>query len=143
MLFMRLWSIHPEYLDAKGLLGLWREALLAQKVLMGETKGYTEHPQLDRFKNHPLTICAIGSYLKYVYEEGRRRGYGLDKDKIIYTFPVEINVTSGQIIYEFEHLKKKLKTRDQEKYREISRVEVVKPHPLFRVIEGPKEVWEK
>ncbi|WP_368086417.1 pyrimidine dimer DNA glycosylase/endonuclease V [Nitrosomonas sp. Nm34] len=26
---MRLWSIHPKYLDAKGLLALWREGLQA------------------------------------------------------------------------------------------------------------------
>jgi len=30
---MRLWSLHPRYLDAKGLVALWREGLLAQKVL--------------------------------------------------------------------------------------------------------------
>jgi len=30
---MRLWTIHPKYLDRQGLLALWREALLAQKVL--------------------------------------------------------------------------------------------------------------
>ena len=37
---MRLWSIHPKYLGTKGLVALWREALLAQKVLQGNTKGY-------------------------------------------------------------------------------------------------------
>ena len=43
---MRLWSIHPRYLDSMGLVALWREALLAQAVLRGETKGYKFHPQL-------------------------------------------------------------------------------------------------
>ena len=41
---MKLWSIHPKYLDAKGLVALWREALLAQKVLDGKTEGYKNHP---------------------------------------------------------------------------------------------------
>ena len=36
---MRLWSLHPRYLDAKGLVALWREGLLAQAVLKGQTKG--------------------------------------------------------------------------------------------------------
>jgi hypothetical protein len=47
---MRIWSIHPKYLDIKGLVALWREALLAKHVLEGRTKGYRNHPQLDRFK---------------------------------------------------------------------------------------------
>jgi hypothetical protein len=33
---MRLWSLHPEYLDANGLVALWREALLAQAFLQGK-----------------------------------------------------------------------------------------------------------
>jgi hypothetical protein len=32
---MRLWSLHPRYLDAKGLQAVWREGLLAKKVLQG------------------------------------------------------------------------------------------------------------
>lgn len=140
---MRLWSIHPKYLDTKGLLGLWREALLAQKVLLGQTKGYTMHPQLDRFKRHPLTILAIGWYLYHVYKEGERRGYKFNRDKIIFAFPVMIDVTRGQVMYEFEHLKKKLKIRDQKKYEEISNVRVIKSHPIFNIVEGPKELWEK
>ncbi|HKX52383.1 MAG TPA: pyrimidine dimer DNA glycosylase/endonuclease V [Nitrosospira sp.] len=38
---MRLWTLHPRYLDTKGLVAAWREALLAQKVLSGLTSGYT------------------------------------------------------------------------------------------------------
>jgi len=37
---MRLWTIHPKYLDAKGLVALWRETLLAKHVLEGKTPGY-------------------------------------------------------------------------------------------------------
>lgn len=50
---MRIWSVHPSLLDAKGLVACWRETLLAQKVLQGLTKGYKNHPQLDRFSNPP------------------------------------------------------------------------------------------
>jgi hypothetical protein len=34
---MRLWSLHPKHLDRQGLLAVWREGLLAQEVLRGET----------------------------------------------------------------------------------------------------------
>ncbi len=40
---MRLWSLHPKYLDVKGLVRAWREGLLARKALGGETKGYRNH----------------------------------------------------------------------------------------------------
>lgn len=47
---MRLWSLHPSLLDRAALVAGWREALLAQKVLRGETTGYRHHPQLERFR---------------------------------------------------------------------------------------------
>ncbi|MCX9084482.1 MAG: pyrimidine dimer DNA glycosylase/endonuclease V [Candidatus Methanoperedens sp.] len=61
---MRLWSIHPKYLDGKGLVALWRESLLAQKVLNGETKTYRHHPQLRRLRAHPDPKGAI-AFFKY------------------------------------------------------------------------------
>jgi len=64
---VRLWSISPGYLDARGLVALWREALLAQKVLMGLTRGYTRHPQLERFRRTSDPVLYIGTYLYYVY----------------------------------------------------------------------------
>lgn len=51
---MRLWTLHPKYLDTKGLVALWREALLAQKVLQGKQKDTdTTRNSLDskRMKN--------------------------------------------------------------------------------------------
>jgi len=44
---MRIWSLHPKYLDSKGMVALWREALLAKQVLLNKTKGYKNHPQLN------------------------------------------------------------------------------------------------
>jgi hypothetical protein len=141
---VRLWSLHPKYLDTKGLLGLWREALLAQKVLLGETKGYKNHPQLIRFKNREDPILYIGTYLYYVYLEGERRGYNFDKSKIIkYDTTVKMPVTSGQIEYEFKHLLKKLKNRDPEKYNELKDERQIEPNPIFYIIKGGVEFWEK
>ncbi|MDP3663483.1 MAG: pyrimidine dimer DNA glycosylase/endonuclease V [Nitrosomonas sp.] len=79
---MRLWSVHPYYLDAKGLVALWREGLLAQKVLQGHTKGYKNHPQLTRFKNTKNPVAAIAAYLGFVVDEAEIRGYHFDRNKI-------------------------------------------------------------
>ncbi len=76
---MRLWSIHPQYLDPQGLVALWREALLAQAVLRGETRGYRNHPQLERFKEHAAPLAAISHYLQAVYAEATRRGYRFNR----------------------------------------------------------------
>lgn len=140
---MRLWSIHPGYLDAKGLVALWREGLLAQAVLAGKTKGYQNHPQLIRFRvNDPL--AAIGSYLNIVQLEAVRRGYNFDRAKIICKSPSrrKISVTDAQVEYEFLHLKRKLKIRDRKQYRLIASIERPDVHPLFKKIPGAIEAWE-
>ena len=72
---MRLWTVHPSYLDARGLVALWREALLAQKVLLGKTKGYKAHPQLARFREAGDPVAVIASYLAAVHQEAAARGY--------------------------------------------------------------------
>jgi hypothetical protein len=141
---MRLWSLHPKYLDKLGLLGLWRESLLAQKVLLGKTKGYKNHPQLVRFKRTEDPILYIGTYLYYVYLEGKRRGYDFNKDKIIkYDLNLKMAVTIGQINFEFQHLLEKLKVRDKEKYEEIKNEKTIEPNPIFYIIDGDIEEWEK
>ena len=60
---MRLWTLHPRYLDAAGLVALWREGLLARAVLRGKTRGYRHHPQLERFRCHASPRSAINRYL--------------------------------------------------------------------------------
>lgn len=141
---MRLWSIHPEYLDSKGLVALWREGLLAQNVLLGKTVGYTNHPQLDRFRSKNNPIGAIASYLKYVNLEARKRGYQFDATKIVNRFiRTKIVVSDAQLKYEFLHLLKKLKQRDIEKYKILKTKKTIKPHPLFVVTKGDIEPWEK
>src|SRR5690348_2594321 len=109
---MRLWTLHPKYLDAKGLVALWREALLAQKVLQGKTSGYRHHPQLIRFRAYAKPVAAITAYLKAVHDEACRRGYQFDGAKIVrHRTTIKLDETEGQLLYEWEHLKRKLKRR--------------------------------
>lgn len=141
---MRLWSIHPKYLDPVGLVALWREALLAQKVLEGKTEGFKNHPQLERFKNHEKPQKAMANYLMGIWKEGRRRGYDFDKGKIK-TAPriKKVQVSRSQLKYEFDWLRDKLKQRNPQKYRELFSVKKIEPHPIFEIIEGEIEEWEK
>lgn len=138
---MRLWSLHPRHLDAKGLVALWREALLAQKVLAGQTRGYRNHPQLERFKRQSDPQAAIAAYLTEVQREAARRGYSFDAGKIASHGKVRrIPVNDGQVAYELQHLRTKLALRDPAALARLpERPEV---HPLFRVVEGGIEEWE-
>jgi hypothetical protein len=141
---MRLWSLHPELLDTIGLIALWREALLAKKVLEGKTKGYKNHPQLERFKNTVNPINCINQFLSEIFYEAEKRGYNFNKNKINWNFKVvKIKVTSGQIEYEFEHLLNKLKKRDRKKYKEIKVLSSIKLNPVFKIVKGRIEKWEK
>ncbi len=141
---MRLWSLHPRYLDPQGLVALWREALLAQAVLRGETRGYRNHPQLERFKNHSAPLTALSLYLKYVHAEAEARGYAFDKSKIrAAKRHFVIPVTSGQVEYEWAHLMSKLRVRNQELYKKWKIIDAPEPHPLFLVCAGEIEPWER
>lgn len=140
---MRIWSLHPQHLDAKGLVALWRETLLTQKVLLGQTKGYRNHPQLNRFKAHPDPLAAIASYLYGVQREAERRGHRFDASKILHASTrVKIKVTEGQVAYEFAHLRAKLEARDRAAFDRLVQLEQPSVHPLFRVVGGGVEDWE-
>jgi hypothetical protein len=140
---MRLWSIHPGYLDAKGLVALWREGLLAQRVLQGHTKGYRNHPQLARFRNTNRPIGAMAVYLGYVAEEADKRGYNFNRRKIVNEkFKGKIPVTGGQIEYEFKHLLGKLKQRTPDLYKQIKMIKRIELHPMFKSVNGNIEDWE-
>ena len=140
---MRLWSLHPKYLDTKGLLAVWREGLLAQKVLAGKTKGYRNHPQLLRFRSHSFPERAMGRYLLEVWEEARRRGYAFTKSKVKNALKKvrPIPVTKGQVRYEMEHLRKKLRKREPRRSKGLPSFPLL--HPLFRSVPGVVESWEK
>lgn len=141
---MRLWSIHPKYLDTKGLLAVWREGLLAQKVLAGETKGYTNHPQLFRFRKSEDPRGYMGRYLLVVYEEAVRRGYAFDRSKILRrSNGPQIIVTRGQVQYEWQHLIRKMSLRDVSKHARYKQIVFPDVHPIFTVMDGDVESWEK
>lgn len=140
---MRLWSIHPGYLDSKGLVALWREGLLAQNVLLGKTKGYKNHPQLKRFKSTGNAEVAICSYLSCVADEADNRAYNFNRAKIVQNTKCELMlVTEGQLNYEFKHLLNKLKVRDPSRYEELQLIKKIKTHPLFTQVDGGIEEWE-
>ena len=140
---MRLWSIHPEYLDAKGLVALWQEGLLAQKVLLGETTGYKNHPQLNRFKNSSNSLGAIACYLRCVEKEAKKRGYKFNSKKIINKrIKTKLLVSDGQVEYEFNHLLSKLKNRNPISFIKLNNIKSIKLHPLFKKNKGGIEVWE-
>jgi hypothetical protein len=137
---LRLWTLHPKYLDARGLVALWREALLAQAVLRGATRGYRHHPQLTRFRD----VGSIAQYLRGVHAESLVRGYAFSPQKISRArFTDRMTVCRGQIEYEWEHLMRKVKERDPARARELRGVRRPQVHPLFRVVAGPVEPWEK
>jgi hypothetical protein len=141
---MRLWTLHPRYLDAKGLVAAWREALLAQKVLQGATQGYRHHPQLVRFRSQRRPDQAIAAFLAGIAEEAQRRGYRFDTSKISgRKVARRMLETRGQLLYEWGHLRAKLRARDPEQYRKFRRVRMPKAHPLFRIVSGKIRDWEK
>ena len=141
---MRLWTVHPRYLDARGLVALWREALLAQEVLRGATKGHRHHPQLSRFRSSANPCGAIASYLRGVFEEAKARGYSFDFRKIPNLRVLKpIEETQGQLLYEWAHLQRKLKVRDLVRCKECGSVKIPTPHPLFRIVAGDVRVWER
>jgi len=140
---MRLWSLHPQYLDVKGLTAVWREGLLAQKVLQGSTRGYRNHPQLQRFRTQSHPVAAVAVYLFAIWVEAGRRGYHFDRTKLARLDDVaSIPVTRGQIHFEWAHLLGKLLGRDPERYQNFIGIVEPEPHPLFIIIDGDVEIWE-
>lgn len=144
---MRLWSLDPALLDRRALVAGWRESLLAQKVLRGETVGYTRHPQLQRFRERQDPIQAVADYLHGVADEADRRGYNFNRDRICKdrsNSPDTMTVTSGQLEHELALLRQKVADRDPEWGREhLHELVTAAPHPLFSVVDGPVAPWER
>jgi hypothetical protein len=141
---MRLWTVHPEYLDAPGLVALWREALLARAVLRGETVGYRHHPQLTRFRQQARPVELLNHYLAAVYAEARRRGYAFDPHKLGRVgAPRRIAETTGQLAAEWAHLLSKLQQRAPHRYAQLIAIRRPLAHPLFRLVPGGVRPWER
>ncbi len=140
---MRLWTLHPCYLDSRGLVALWREALLAQAVLGGHTRGYTHHPQLCRFRDTPSPMAAIATYLHAVLSEANIRGYRFNATKILSERnAVQIVASRGQLDYEWKHLVEKLRARDPSWLEQFATLTEPKSHPMFLIVSGPIAEWE-
>ncbi len=141
---MRIWSLHPKYLDPKGFVALWREALLAKNVLEGKTVGYRNHPQLNRFRDSENPLEAINQYLSNIYDESVERHYAFDSSKFRKPIvPLFLTVTEGQIKFECGHLLGKLKVRDSNLYETLKETTTILPHPMFKIVKGDIEKWEK
>lgn len=141
---MRLWSLHPAHLDRPGLVALWREALLAQAVLAGRTRGYRHHPQLDRFRECPSPRGALAAYLDVVRQEATVRGYRFDPARLddVERWDGRLTVTTGQLELERAHLLDKLRVRSPADHAVQLKLEL-RAHPLFAVAEGPVAAWER
>lgn len=129
---MRLCTLHPKCLDARGLVALWREALLAQAVLSGRTRGYTRHPQLTRFRAAPCPSAAIGAYLRGVGAEAARAGYRFDASRIggSEAKPGSITATAEPLEHEWAHLAAKLEARDPAWLEGLGSIARPDAHPL-------------
>src|SRR5690554_1660646 len=141
---MRLWSVHPRYLDRQGLTACWREALLAQTVVERTSGGYSNHPQLQRFRGTADPLAAVGAYLRGVADEADARGYSFTTSKILREGDVaQIPVTTGQLDYEWRHLLGKLAVRSSDRFEQFRDLDRPDAHPLFTVVEGAIEPWER
>lgn len=141
---MRLWTLHPKYLDPRGLCALWRETLLARQVLLGRTRGYRNHPQLERFRAQPDPPAAVATYLREIHAESLRRGYAFDASKLCNAEPtLMMTETEGQLRYEWNHLLNKLSDRSPSFFNLHRNLDLPEPHPLFRIKAGPVADWER
>ena len=138
---MRLWSLHPELLDRAALVACWREGLLAQAVLLGRTRGYRNHPQLDRFRALADPASGIGGYLAALADEADRRGYHFDRSRLVSVDrTIRLPVTTGQLEFELEHLRAKVSARAPDW---LPRLQGAIAHPGFEVRPGGVEPWER
>jgi hypothetical protein len=141
---VRLWSLHPRYLDSAGLVAVWREGLLARAVLRGATKGYRHHLQLERFRASGRPVACLDTYLSAVCDEADRRGYRFDRSKLgRHRVRGRLHVTAGQMAFEWAHLLAKVRRRRPPHARVLAQVRDPRAHPLFRVVTGPVAPWER
>ena len=139
---MRLWTVHPAALDRAALVACWREGLLAQAVLLGRTRGYTRHPQLDRFRAADDPAATIAAFLLPLAAEADVRGYRFDRSRVEREpAAAAIAVTLGQLEFEWEHLRRKVAARAPGELVRLA--PAARAHPLFEVVPGGIEAWER
>lgn len=151
----RLWSLHPGYLDQKGLGACWKEAKGAQTSLMNPDAGGQQHSALIRFRAHHDPVGAIGAYMRSLWVEAAlRRNYRYNYKLIaqpnppseVYETNFAMPVTKGQVQYEAEFLREKINKRDGLPRLYLpspNTLEAIRLHPLFYMVEGDVEDWER
>lgn len=146
---MRLWSIHPQYLDTKEFVACWKDAIDASAIIKRDDRNIHKiYPQLSRFNDIIPSKPAINKYLMFMYYNSIIRGYrfkhkNIDFKEIEKNPGIRILVTRGQLNHELKIVRKILEDRDSElldspiySYREVE------PNPMFMVITGGIEQWE-
>lgn len=149
---MRVWSIHPKYCDTPRLNGMWREGLLAKAVIEGTTPkgGYRKHSQAERLKVHPDPVKLINHILYEVWKVAQERGFKYDIKKLnkrIVDEPLstKLEVTRGQIEYEFNFMQHKIGAVDT-RYKintEEVRKNGIEVNPCFKIVPGDIMDFEK
>ena len=144
---MRIWSLHPQYLDQKGLGGQWEEGIIAQNTLFFQEGKYLNYPVLHRVKAHQEPVAWIGMYLNEILKEANvNRGYNYNDQLIKQLKPtLPMPVTRGQLYYEWTLLQGRLQKRDPVKMSLNDGVDInnIKANPMFYVIDGDIEDWER
>jgi len=137
--------MHPRYFDRQALTSCWREGLLAQSVLLNPGRGYSNHPQLQRFREQASPVNAISVFLRAIVDEADGRGYAFARSKIAVLEPggLSIPVTVGQLQYEWIHLSTKLSRRSPDVAELFAHVQLPELNPLFTLIKGPIASWER
>ena len=133
----------------KGLVALWREALLAQAVLRRIARrersvGYANHPQLSRFLAQRLPMASLALYMRTVHEESLKRGCRFQASRIDGAGDCRrIEVTAGQLRFERRHLLAKLKRREPDHCDLLAADPLPVPNPLFKTVPGGVAEWER
>jgi len=89
-------------------------------------------------------VACLNTYLRAIYHEAAPRGYRFDRRKLGRTpGHHQIAVTTGQLAFEWCHLKRKLRARSPAAYRALRSERGPAAHPLFIVADGPVSAWER
>lgn len=154
---MRLWTIHPKYLDGKRLTSQWKEGIQMMHIWkeIGENPepakrlGYVSHPQVRRLSNllvadSGLISLLLHQHLTAVHEESVQRSYSFNKKLIDDLAPdcknaPKVYVTMGQVAYEFALMA----TKNNEWSQKVAIDPYMLCNPIFQVVSGSIESWEK
>ena len=113
-------------------------------MLAGKTRGYRNHPQLERFREQADPLASVDAYLWVVQQEAARRGYRFDGSKLGECQEAPgIPVTAGQLALEWAHRGRKLEARSPQVAQQWAEVQAPEPHPSFKPAPGGVAGWER